>query len=398
MTVRQTLPMRQYYPAIVLSAIAAMGMLHAEEDQAGVLAAGAVLSPADYSLWRGEWLSPYSDLAENYYAIVRIDSVDPNGFTYETECRDIPYGPNTEFSGEKRVLFLAPRVAQDAETGAMITLRINPDDRHDRVLEFPSAPCLLGDVAPRRFLYQRSVYRAGFDCARAATAVEHAICGNELIARGDLEVGELYRELGANLPENRAQELRTRQRAWLRLRNDRCTLGEVANEACLANLYADRLAALARMADPHLGDGNRFDSIYALARIVGGADLRFDTAARLAMYPLRMDPAGVMDWRAGPDGLLLEWSHVKTRVVGPSDVDFRYSDMLYVDRDVTVWTVEHTETAEPLQPDSAIEPDRLWLEAGRDPLTVRTEAESTTPYPPQVARWLHERGVAAAAR
>ena len=351
------------------------------------------LQEGEYGLWEGEWVMEGSKVADNVYSILRIRAVDSGGFTYETECRDIPYGPNAVWSGEKQARFQGSLDACSPEPETRFRLGVDPDDRHARTLEMKPLQCSHTDTPSNHFVYRRTVLRAGFDCARAGTPVEHAICGNELIARGDFEASELYRELRASLPEDRAQELRTGQRAWLRLRNDRCTSGEVADETCLAHIYADRLVALARLAEPHLGDGDGFDSTYALARIVGGADLRLDTAARLAMYPLRMDPAGTVDWQAGPDGLLFEQSYVDTRVVWPADVDFRYSDMLYVDRDGMVWTIEHTATAEPLHPDSGIKPDRLWLEAGRDPLTVRTEAESDAPYPPRVARWLDERGV-----
>ena len=353
--------------------------------------AAVALPEGEYGLWEGEWVMEGSKVVDNVYSILRIRAVDARGFAYETECRDIPYGPNALWSGEKQARFEGSLEACSSEPETRFRLRLDPDDRHTRTLEMKPIQCSHTDVPSNLFVFKRTVFRAGFDCARAGTPVEHEICGNELLARGDFEASELYRELRASLPEDRAQALRTGQRAWLRLRNDRCTSGEVADEACLAHLYADRLVALARLADPQLGDSDGFDSTYALARIVAGADLRLDTAARLAMYPLRLDPAGVVDWQAGPDGLLFERVYVDTRVVWPADVEFRFSDMFYVDVDGMVWTVEHTETAEPLHPDSGIKPDRLWLEAGRGPLTVRTEAEAHAPYPPRVARWLDER-------
>ena len=351
-----------------------------------------VLPEGEYGLWEGQWVMEGSDLDENYYSILRIGAVHSGGFSYETECRDIPYGPNAEWSGEKRARFEGSLEACSPEPETRLRLSVDPDDRHARMIEMKPLQCSHTDAPSNLFVFRRTVFRAGFDCARAGTRVEHAICGNELIARGDFEVGELYRELRASLPEDLAQELRIGQRAWLRLRNDRCTSGKVVDEACLAQLYADRLVTLARLADPTLGDGDLFDSAFALARIVRGVDLRLDTAARLAMYPLAMDPAGETDWRAGPDGLLYEQTYVKTIIVWPSNVEVRYTDMLYVDRYGTVWTVEYTEPSQPLHRDSGIQLDRLWLEVGREPLTVRTDADPDAPYPPRVARWLDERG------
>lgn len=390
--------------------LAAQGVVHAGENRApetpgsgfaaavgAATAEGAAratkLQPREHGLWAGEWLMAGSDLEENVYSILRIRDVDAGGFSYETECRDIPYGPNAVRSGEERARFQGPLEAWHPETGTYFRLSIHPDDRHDRTLEMEPVQCSHADTPGNLFVFRRSVFRAGFDCDRAATDVEHAICGNELIALGDFEMGTLYRELLDRLPDNAAQGLRVGQRAWLRQRDRGCRSKEGVDAVCIARLYADRLAALARLAEPRLGAGPRFDAAYALARIIGGEDLRRDTAARLAMYPLAMNPAGPVAWRADQDGLLLEQVYVKTRIVWPADVDFRYSDMLYVAFDGTVWTVEHTETAEPLHPDSGIRPDRLWLGAGRAPLTIRTEAEPGAPHPPPVARWLEERRV-----
>lgn len=309
------------------------GVPDSATTESGGCGPATALQEGEYGLWEGEWVMEGSKVADNVYSILRIRAVGSGGFAYETECRDVPYGPNAKWSGEKQARFEGSLDACSPEPETRFRLSVDPDDRHARTLEMRPIQCSHTDAPSNLFVYRRTVFRAGFDCARAGTPVEHAICGNELIARGDFEASELYRELRAGLPEDRAQELRTGQRAWLRLRNDRCTSEDVADEACLAHIYADRLVALARLAEPHLGDGDGFDSTYALARIVGGADLRLDTAARLAMYPLRMDPAGIVDWQAGPDGLLFEQSYVDTRVVWPTDVDFRYSDMFYVDRD-----------------------------------------------------------------
>ena len=351
------------------------------------------LQPHEYGLWEGRWLMAGSNPEDNVYSILHIRDADSAGFSYEMECRDIPYGPNAVWSGENRAVFQNPLAASHAPTATHFTLNVNPDDRHDRLLEMAPLECTHTDGPSNTFVFRRTVFRAGFDCERAATPVERAICGNELLALGDFELGVLYRELLSGLPDSAAEALRLEQRAWLRRRDSGCGSGNAADEACLAHLYADRLVALGQLAEPCLGAAPRFDAAYALTRIVRGADLRDDTAFRLAMYPQEMDPAGSATWRSDPEGLLFEQAYVRTRTVWPADVDFRYSDMLYVERDGTVWTVQHTETARPLHPDSSIRPDRLWLEAGRDPLTIRTEAEPGAPRPKPVVRWLNERGV-----
>lgn len=137
------MPLLRSHLLIVLAATAAMASLPAQENQPGPLAAQVALSPEEYDLWQGEWISRSSNLKANLYAIVRIVQVDADGVKYESECRDIPYGPNATFVGDQRALFLGPRVAQNPETGVLLSLRIEPDDRHERILEFLSAPCVL---------------------------------------------------------------------------------------------------------------------------------------------------------------------------------------------------------------------------------------------------------------
>ena len=86
----------------------------------------------------------------------------------------------------------------------------------------------------------RSGFRASFDCDRAATDVERAICDSGPITRGDFEMGVLYRRL------------------------------------------LDRL------------------------------------------------PAGALVWQATAGGLLFEQAYTRTRTAWPADVEFRYTDMVFV--------------------------------------------------------------------
>ena len=63
------------------------------------------LQPHEYGVWEGEWIRTDSDLENNYYSILRIQDVDDRGFTYSSECRNIPYGPNAMWSDEGRASF-----------------------------------------------------------------------------------------------------------------------------------------------------------------------------------------------------------------------------------------------------------------------------------------------------
>lgn len=83
---------------------------------------------------------------------------------------------------------------------------------------------------------------ASFDCAKAATAVEHMICGNPEISNLDSAMAEAYTTLhdSASLvdEDGLADLVRQSQRDWLTRRN------ECQTEACLLTAYQDRLAAL----------------------------------------------------------------------------------------------------------------------------------------------------------
>lgn len=89
----------------------------------------------EYGLWEGEWVMKGSNMAGNYYSILRIRNVDSGGFSCETECRDVPYGPNAHWSGEEQAGFESSVAACTPEPETRFRLRVDPDDRHARTLE-----------------------------------------------------------------------------------------------------------------------------------------------------------------------------------------------------------------------------------------------------------------------
>lgn len=79
---------------------------------------------------------------------------------------------------------------------------------------------------------------ASFDCEKAKTEVEKAICADRELSKSDQEMADAYR---AALKHAQDREgLRREQWAWLRARDEGC--GPAV--ACLHGLYADRLARL----------------------------------------------------------------------------------------------------------------------------------------------------------
>lgn len=367
------------------------------------------LGPREYGLWEGNWFGKGSVLEDNVYDRLGITDVDSVGFTYRFECRDVPYGPNAQWTDEVRALFRGPLRAEDEGNGRTFVLNVNPDDRRHRVIETNSA-LVLGEACSfqaglSEFVFRPTTYKAGFDCDQAATPVEEAICHDELLALGDLEMTEAYRALLAESSAEDGAALRTSQRAWLGHRNRACLGGDSVDEMCLARLYSDRLVELK-------GARPRFDAAYA--KSIGWRNLWEDTAARLAMYPLVKETSygeqgeagggqgSLWLWRSGPDGVLLERVYVGTGFVSMSGpISFRYTDMMFVGSDGAVWTAEHTEPLVWLEYLKRRNPYQVWIAAGRDPFTIRSETgiewtEPPTPsedVPDLVRSWLNRHAI-----
>lgn len=86
---------------------------------------------------------------------------------------------------------------------------------------------------------------ASFDCTRARTAIERAICSSPALARLDRHVAEAYGDklMWADDEAKRAA-IRTDQRAWLKRRDALCLNGGRPLVACLTGAYQQRLDAL----------------------------------------------------------------------------------------------------------------------------------------------------------
>lgn len=99
---------------------------------AGGDARATALEPGEQRLWAGDWLMTGSDLEANVYSIFRIRDVRPGGFSYELDCRDVPYGPNAVLSGEARARFLGPLDAANPENGTHFRLTVRAHEREVR--------------------------------------------------------------------------------------------------------------------------------------------------------------------------------------------------------------------------------------------------------------------------
>ena len=370
------------------------------------------LEPEEYRLWEGDWYEASSGSVEdNVYFRLEISGADRHGFGYQLEERTVPYGPNAEWSGERTARFDNPLRATDPATGHVFSLSIDPADPYSRIIEVreggrgtsewsldlgpdPAGSAFVLD-GPTGGAGSGSLYRAGFDCELAATPVETTICGNEVLALGDLQMNVLYRELIESGDAERERSLRSGQREFVLRRDSECRTDDSrVDEGCVARLYSDRLVALRRPGDTSLGDGPRFDADFAKALLQNGTDLRRNTEARLAMYPLEMrvgETGETVAWQTDEGGVLYEQTYVDTKLVWPADVEIRYSDMLFVGSGGTVWAAAHMVPADSvqwteLQSEYQFDARRLELAAGRGFLTVWREGDED--QPDLVRAWL----------
>ena len=81
-----------------------------------------------------------------------------------------------------------------------------------------------------------SARAATFDCNKASTFAEKAVCSDSRLSAMDDELGRLYKGALAGTPNN--ETLKSDQKAWLSLR-DQCQ-----DSNCIKKAYADRISAL----------------------------------------------------------------------------------------------------------------------------------------------------------
>ncbi|NLS01362.1 DUF1311 domain-containing protein [Rhizobium sp. P38BS-XIX] len=92
-----------------------------------------------------------------------------------------------------------------------------------------------------------------FDCSKAQTAIEKAICASPVLTAQDSALANTYKQTAASLGGDPAKlnDLRTQQRRWLADRNKSCVdTDPVRLSTCLTTSYQARLAALKGASTP----------------------------------------------------------------------------------------------------------------------------------------------------
>nr|CAA6829017.1 MAG: Unknown protein [uncultured Thiotrichaceae bacterium] len=94
---------------------------------------------------------------------------------------------------------------------------------------------------------------AGFDCRKANTDVENAICNDNKTRKTDLALNQLFTKVNTQLPPQAREVLGKRQKDWLKQRDNyiRQTCFTQANQPlithCIENYYQQRITSLARI-------------------------------------------------------------------------------------------------------------------------------------------------------
>lgn len=217
----------------------------------------SLFSPSAFasSSWQGKWDSSRKPV-ENpvvYYYYELTDSSE--GFSWKSVSRDVPYGPNQQVSSGKAD-FVSESQAVDYNNKLIFDIRRG--DSGERVLTVSSQE---QDSIVENFYFVPVFHKAGFDCNKASTSIEKAICTDRRIAMADLEINQQYKKARKLLADVERRSLITSQRSWIKQRN-RCRVGGKADINCLALSYAHRLATLQKINNPVLGGGEGINPNY----------------------------------------------------------------------------------------------------------------------------------------
>ena len=175
--------------------------------------------------------------------------------------------------------------------------------------------------APALLLLCVHAHAQSFDCNKASTSVERAICNDKALGELDAALGSELKDVISNAtPEQRTDFLRD-QRQWLKYRNQHCApaalnAGESLPE-CLAALYQDRIANLKSLKDAATANCQKIADRYkALASAHPGESPLTVLAASPTAGVTLAEPLTQM---SDPKALLLAWANKQTPRVSVPD-------------------------------------------------------------------------------
>ncbi|ELY3761728.1 DUF1311 domain-containing protein [Cronobacter universalis] len=169
---------------------------------------------------------------------------------------------------------------------------------------------------------------ASFDCDKAGTPVEHAICQQQPLGELDSKINDSYLRATGSMTAQDAAALRTEQRAWLKTRNA-CAGNASELKACLTASMKPRAEQLERIARRATHDFDAAVSLIPTAPVTAADKLRqYQTplASAWLVYLNRFVPAS---------GVTAQEANKRHQMAldGLKDDDFAWSIMKDIDSD-----------------------------------------------------------------
>ncbi|ALB63749.1 FIG00553478: hypothetical protein [Cronobacter condimenti 1330] len=172
------------------------------------------------------------------------------------------------------------------------------------------------------------LFAASFDCDKAGTPVEHAICQQPTLGELDSKINNDYLRAMGSLPAQDAAALRTAQRAWLKTRNA-CSANESEMQTCLKNTMKTRSETLDDMARHAT---HEFDAAVSLI-----PDSPVNAADKLRAYQTPLASAWLvyLNHFVPASGVTAQEASKRHQMAmdGLKDDDFAYSVMKDIDSD-----------------------------------------------------------------
>ena len=224
--------------------------------------------------WAGRWKSDDATI----YATIVIRDVGAAGFTLEWDENVGINGTRVEGLAKWGPGGRAELVADRCE----LTLTHTKDDRLRATM--PDGSCFTWSNHESLTFVREDVTvyeKASFDCRKAATPVERAVCADRDLAEADRQLSSAYDTTAVRAADGR-ERLAASQRAWLARRDREC--GALAKPgSCLLRAYGRRLLELVAWPEAPFGPGDRPDVAVLTRALVTKGD---DAIARTGLSQL----------------------------------------------------------------------------------------------------------------
>jgi len=209
-----------------------------------IVSSGCAESTANND-WLGEW--KFND--KNKYMSFTISNSDKVGMK-------LSYDEGIGINGiringvlniiDENIAFVNTTVRGES---CKLNLQLLNSDKN-KIISLSNCELMTDDEEPdvaKNFVPKNKVlyYKTGFNCAKAVTNIEFAICESKIIAASDRKLGVLYTLLRKSLSVKNKKRLRKEQVKWIKKRNSTCSK-QSKNELdyCLRRYYGKRLIAL----------------------------------------------------------------------------------------------------------------------------------------------------------